>query len=270
MKQAILSALAVLLLAASVHAEVLTKEVEYHEGDTVLKGYLAYDTARDHVDGKIAHRPAVIVVPEWWGLSDYPKRRAVMLAELGYVAFAADIYGGGRSVNTPEEAGKLATQYKNDRPLLRKRIAAALDTVRKMDNVDPNRIAAIGYCFGGTTVLELARSGAKVAGVVSFHGGLDTPTPEDAKNIHAKILVLHGADDPYEPPAQVAAFLDEMRGGKVDFQFIQYSNAVHGFTNPNNKTLKLDGVGYNEEADRRSWQHMRNFFDEIFATPSTR
>jgi dienelactone hydrolase len=240
-------------------AAIETQTVEYQEGETRLVGYLAYPK---EAKGPL---PGVLVVHEWMGLNDYAKRRVEQLAELGYVAFAADIYGEGRIAAGIEEAGKLAGTYKGDRPLFRARVAAGLETLKAQALVDPARVAAIGYCFGGTAVLELARGGAEVAGVVSFHGGLDSPTPEDAKNIRAKVLVLHGADDPLVPPTEVLAFEEEMRQGGVDWQLISYGGAVHGFTNPaNGDDPRGRGVAYDAVADARSWAAMRQFFAELF------
>jgi dienelactone hydrolase len=253
--------LAATLLAAAAfgaRAQVQTRTVEYQQGDAKLEGYLAYDAAST---GK---RPGILVVHEWTGINPYTRKRVEQLASLGYVAFAADIYGKGIRPATPKEAAETAGRYKSDRPLLRARVQAALAELRKQPGVDPARIAAIGYCFGGTTVLELARSGADVRGVVSFHGGLDTPTPGDAKNIKAKVLALAGADDPFVPPAQVAAFEEEMRAAKVDWQLVKYSGAVHSFTNPGAGNDNSKGAAYNAAADRRSWAAMRAFFDELF------
>jgi dienelactone hydrolase len=245
-------------IAARAHAEVKTQTVEYKEGATVLEGYFAYD---DAFSGK---RPGIIVAHEWMGLNDYAKRRARELAQLGYVAFALDIYGKGVRAKDPKEAGALATKYKSDRALLRARALAAFDTLAKHPRVDRKKLAAIGYCFGGTTVLELARSGASLAGIVSFHGGLDTPHPEDAKNIKGRVLVLTGADDPSVPPAAVTAFEDEMRQAKVDWQLVSYGNAVHAFTNPDSGHDPSQGHAYNEKADKRSWQAMKDFFTDLF------
>ena len=205
------------------------------------------------------------MVHEWKGLNDYAKRRAEQLAELGYVAFAADIYGDGKIAVDAKEAGTLAGVYKKDRALLRVRAAAGLATLKAQPQVAPGKVAAIGYCFGGTTVLELARSGAEVAGVVSFHGGLDSPAPQDAKNIRARVLALHGADDPYVPQDQVAAFETEMREGGVDWQLLAYGGAVHGFTNPANGNDNSKGAAYNAKADQRSWLAMQQFFNELFS-----
>jgi len=258
MKHALLLCLLACLSTAA-WAAIKTETVEYRQGDTRLLGYLAYP---ENIDNP---RPGVLVVPEWRGLNDYAKRRAEQLAELGYVALAADIYGEGKVAADNQEAGKLATKFKQDRPLLRARAQAGLDTLKAQSQVAEDQVAAIGYCFGGTTVLELARSGADVEGVVSFHGGLDTPDPTDAKNIQGRVLVLHGADDPYVPPEEVAAFKEEMRQAGVDWQFVAYGNTVHSFTNPAAGSDNSSGVAYNETADRRSWLAMQRFFDEIFA-----
>ena len=258
-----LRALLLLLLSglapALVQAAIETKAVEYRQGDTRLVGYLAYPK-----DAK-GPLPGVLVVHEWMGLNDYAKRRAEQLAELGYVAFAADIYGDGKIAADAKEAKALSSLYKNDRALLRARTAAGLATLKAQPGVAQEKVAAIGYCFGGGAVLELARSGADVAGVVSFHGNLDTPAPQDAKNIHAKVLALHGADDPYVPAEQVAAFEQEMRAAGVDWQLIVYGGAVHGFTNPANGNDNSKGAAYNVAADARSWAAMRQFFAELFA-----
>lgn len=259
MKMTALVALTMLGLTGPAEAKIISKTVDYRLGDTVLEGYLAYD---DSVVGK---RPGVLVVHEWNGLGGYVKKRANRLARLGYVAFCADIYGRGIRPVTAEASAKEAAKYRGtDRTLLRARAQAGLDELRRQPVVDPDRIAAIGYCFGGTAVLELARSGADLRGVVSFHGGLDTPNPADARKIKAKILALHGADDPHVPPSQVAAFEDEMRKGGVDWQLIIYGGAVHSFTNPESGSNPSKGVAYNEKADRRSWEAMKVFFAEIF------
>jgi dienelactone hydrolase len=255
----ILSATMATICAASVHAAIQTKIVEYKQGDTLLEGFVAYD---DAIKGT---RPGVLVVHQWMGLTDYEKKRAEMLAQLGYVAFCADIYGKGVRPQNTQEAGALAGKYRNgDRQLLRARVNAGLDALRQQPLVDPKRIAAIGYCFGGTTVLELARSGAELNGVVSFHGGLDAPDPTDGKNIKCEVLVCHGADDPFSSPPDIAAFENEMRKGGVDWQFIQYGGAVHAFTQWNAGNDNSKGAAYNERADKRSWEHMKLFFAEIF------
>jgi dienelactone hydrolase len=257
MEKLIFASLA-LACAGTVRAAIHTESVEYKQGGTTLEGFVAYD---DAIKGP---RPGVLVVHQWLGLTDYEKHRAGMLAQLGYVAFCADIYGKGVRPQNSQEAGAQAGKYKSDRQLLRGRVNAALDALRRQPLVDPKRLAAIGYCFGGTTVLELARSGADIAGVVCFHGGLDSPAPADGKNIKCKVLVCHGADDPVSSPQDIAAFESEMRKGGVDWQLIKYGGAVHSFTQPMAGTDNSKGAAYNEKADQRSWEAMKQFFAEIF------
>ncbi len=251
-----LALVALSLAALPAAAAVKSAVVEYKDGEQTCEGFLAWD---DAAKGK---RPGVVVVHEWMGLGDYAKERARKLAALGYVAFAADIYGKGIRAKDAREAGELAGRYKGDLPLLRSRARAAFDTLAKDARVDPARIFAIGYCFGGTTALELARSGAPLAGVVSFHGGLSTKDPADAKNVKGRVLVLHGASDPFVPPAEVAAFQKEMNDAKVDWQMVLYAGAVHSFTNPAAGNDPSKGAAYDERADRRSWEAMKAFFAE--------
>ncbi len=250
--------LAATLIAPMAHAEIKTAAVEYRQGEALLEGFVAYDSSGPD------RRPGILVVHDWMGVDSYAKRRAEQLAALGYVAFAADIYGKGVRPKDAKEAAGLAGKYKADRALLRSRAKAGLAELARQPHVDPARLAAIGYCFGGTTALELVRSGAELAGVVSFHGGLDTPNPADAKSAKAKVLALHGADDPFVPPEQVKAFEDEMRGAGVDWQLVKYSGAVHAFTRSDTGTDNSKGAAYNERADRRSWTAMKDFFDELF------
>ena len=241
---------------------IKTETVEYKEGNTTLEGVLVYD------DSIATKRPGILIAHQWKGLTDYERKRAEMLAQLGYVAFAADIYGKGIRPADPKAAGEMAGKYKADRDLLRRRVQAGFDQLKKSRGVDTQKIGAIGYCFGGTTVLELARSGADVAGVVSFHGALATPTPEDAKNIKGKVLACHGADDPFVPPAEVGGFEEEMRKAKIDWQLIAYGNSVHSFTDWNAGNDNSKGAAYNEKADKRSWEAMKDFFNELFARPA--
>ncbi|MFN8575802.1 MAG: dienelactone hydrolase family protein [Candidatus Sericytochromatia bacterium] len=261
MKKNLLSALVLLsplFITNNAEAKLKTMNIEYKDGSQVLQGYLAYD------DSIKAKKAGVLVVHEWMGLDNYAKTRTEQLAKMGYVAFAADIYGKGVIVKTPDEAGKMAGKYKSDRNLLRSRVIAGFNTLKNNKLVNQNKIAAIGYCFGGTTVLELARSGQKLNGVVSFHGGLDSPKPEDGKNIKTKVLALHGADDPFVPQKDVEAFQNEMRLGKVDWRMVIYGDAVHGFTNPKNGNDNSKGAAYNKNADLRSFKEMQEFFAEIF------
>jgi dienelactone hydrolase len=208
----------------------------------------------------------VLVFPEWWGLNDFPKQQAENLARMGYVAFAADMYGKDVTTDSAEEATKLSTAVKSNLDLLRGRAQAAFDVLAKDPHVDRSHIAAIGYCFGGTVALELARSGADLAAVVTFHGGLATDRPQDAKNIKAKILVCTGGEDAFVPPAQVAAFEDEMKAAHVDYQVIVYGGAHHAFTNPAADSHHIPNIAYNADAARRSWAAMGTFFDEIFGS----
>jgi dienelactone hydrolase len=247
-----------LFLMPTVQGKIVTKVITYNHGDAELEGYLAWD------DSNSAKRPGILVVHEWTGLNDYAISRCLQLAEMGYVAFAVDMYGKGIRPQNTDEASKQAMIYRSDRELMRRRVTAGLEVLLNNELCDRNRVAAIGYCFGGGTVLELARSGANIAGVVSFHGNLDTPDPAIAKNIKCKILVCHGADDPYVPNDQVTKFFEEMRPAGVDCQFIAYSGAVHSFTNPASGDDPSKGVAYNESADKRSWQHMKAFFAELF------
>jgi dienelactone hydrolase len=243
--------------AVSAPAKIVTKTIEYQQGEATLEGVLVWD------DAVKTPRPGVLVVHQWLGLTDYEKHRAEMLARLGYVAFCADIYGKGLRPKDASEAGGYAGKYKADRQLLRARVNAALEELKKSNLVDPKRIAAIGYCFGGTAVLELARSGAELNGVVSFHGGLDSPAPADGKNIKCKVLALAGADDPFQKADDLTAFESEMRDAKVDWQIVFYGGAVHSFTQPDPGFVN-PGARYNEKADKRSWQAMQDFFGEIF------
>ncbi len=251
--------LALGLAVSTARADVVLKTVEYKQGDTVLEGLLAYDTAGP------AKRPGVLVVHDWYGVGAHMKQCVEQLARMGYVAFAADIYGKGVRPANAKDAGATAGPYFKDRNLLRTRVLAGFQELLKQPNVDASRIAAIGFCFGGTTVLELARSGAAVVGTVVFHGNLSTPTPADAKNIKGKVLALHGADDPFVPPEQVKAFEDEMRAGGVDWQLNIYSDAVHAFMVPDAGNDKSKGAAYNPRVERRAWKAMEDFFAEVFA-----
>ncbi|MCG3129007.1 MAG: hypothetical protein CHACPFDD_03903 [Phycisphaerae bacterium] len=249
-----------LAITPMTHAKIVTEAVPYSHGDVQLEGFIAYD---DALSGR---RPGVLIVHEWWGCNDFAKERARRLAELGYVAMALDMYGKGVITSDPAKAGELAGQFKNDAKLWTERARAGFDQLARHSRVDPQRIAAIGFCFGGSTVLRLAYSGTPLAGAVSFHGGLFPPEPDATGKIKARILILHGAADTLVPDAQVAATQDGLRASGADWQIISYGGAKHSFTNPASTGLKMDGVGYDERTDKRSWQHMRAFFDEILGS----
>ncbi|HMJ91537.1 MAG TPA: dienelactone hydrolase family protein [Candidatus Acidoferrum sp.] len=249
--------IASLIVTLALRAEVKFETIEYKAGGTTCEGMLVYD------DAISAKRPGVLIAHQWKGLTDYEKKRAEMLVKLGYVTLCADVYGKGVRADNPKDASALAAKYKADRPLLRERINAALTTLRASPRVNTSQVGAIGYCFGGTTVLELARSSAKINGVVSFHGGLGSPTPADAKNIQSRVLALHGADDPFVPQAEVEGFQKEMRDAKVDWQLVAYGNAVHSFSDWNAGSDNSKGSAYNKLADERSWEAMKTFFAEI-------
>ena len=255
----------VLFTAASLaSAEVVTRTVEYEHNGVKFQGLLATDTA---FSKEIRH-PGVLVIPEWWGLNDYARSRAKQLAAMGYVAFAADMYGGGVSTVDADKAKELAGPLYGS-PEMAARARAGLDQLIKTGLVDAGRVAAIGFCFGGSACQELAYSGAPIAGIVSFHGGLVQPAPEDLKKIRCKFLILNGGIDPTVKPEAIAAYLKALDGAHVDYQFVNYAGALHAFTNPDaTKLAEKNGmssaVGYNETAARRSWDQMRIFFDEIF------
>ena len=254
----LLAALLAPALKRGAPAKMIIDNVAYQQDDTVLQGYLAYDSALK------GSRPGVLVVHEWWGLNDYAKMRARQLAEMGYVALAADMYGDGWVTQDPQEAARRAGSLKGT-PLMRKRARAGLKALARQKLVDPKRLAAIGFCFGGTTVLELAFSGADLAGVVSFHGGLIPARPGDLKNIKAKISVLHGADDPHVQAEDIAAFQEALRQAGADWQMIYYGGAVHTFSNPGAGSDKSTGSAYDARTAHRSWQQMQLFFQEIFS-----
>lgn len=250
-------------LIVAARAEVVTKPVAYEHAGVKCLGYLAYD------DAVTAKRPGVLVVPEWWGLNDYTKSRARQLAAMGYVAFAADMYGEGVTTTDAKKAGELAGVFYG-KPVMAERARAGLDRLMQDERVDTNRVAAIGFCFGGTACQALAYSGAPVTGVVSFHGGL-IPAPVGAgATVKAKFLMLNGAADPMVTAADIAGFQTAAEREKLDYQFVNYAGALHAFSNPAATELALKNglsaaVGYRETAARRSWEQLRVFFTELFA-----
>jgi dienelactone hydrolase len=247
--------LALLFITTIGSAQVTTETVSYEHDGVELQGYLAIP------DGEV--RGAVLVVHEWWGLNDYAKRRSRMLAGLGYVAFAVDMYGGGKTTDSVEQAGQWSSAVAGDRALYRARVLAGLKAFKGTGRItDGVRVAAIGYCFGGTTVTELAYSGADLVGVVAFHGIPKPPMEDDT--IHAAFLFCHGDADPLVPDDVLNAATDGLNAKGVDWQLIRYANAKHAFSNPKADTYGLPPVGYDEKADKRSWVHMKVFFDELF------
>jgi dienelactone hydrolase len=244
----------VLLAAAPARAEVKTQTVDYKIGNADFEGYLAYDA------GKQGKQPGVVIFPAWTGISDNEREHARRLAQLGYVAFVADIYGKGVHPTPPKEAGAEAGKYMKDRNLYRAHARAGLEQLAKVPSVDTRRIAAIGYCFGGAGALELARSGAELKAVAVFHAGLTSPTPQDANNIKARVLALHGADDPLVPAADREKFEKEMRDAHVNWQLVVYGGAVHCFTDARAGSDPSHGCAYNADAEKRSWQATLDFF----------
>ena len=242
-------------------AEVQGTEVSYRAGDTVMKGYLATDPSLK------GPRPGILVVHEWWGHNDYARKRARMLAELGYTALAVDMYGNGKQANHPEDAGKFSGELRKNMPVAKARFLAALKLLQSQPGVQADKIAAIGYCFGGGVVLEMARRGVDLAGVASFHGSLGTSQPAQQGEMKAKVLVMNGDDDPFVKPEQISAFKQEMQAAGADFEFIGYPGAKHSFTNPDADSFgqKFNlPLAYNAEADRASWSKMQDFFKRIF------
>ncbi|MFO7603567.1 MAG: dienelactone hydrolase family protein [Gammaproteobacteria bacterium] len=249
------------LLAGGAHAAVKTQDVEYRSGDTVMKGYVAWD---DAIAGK---RPAVLVVHEWWGHNDYARQRARMLAELGYVALSVDMYGDGKTAAHPQDAGAFSSAVMQDLPVAQKRFEAAMAVLKARDDVDSDNIAAIGYCFGGGVVLAMARRGVDLKGVVSFHGSLGAGAPAQKGTVKASVRVYNGADDPFVKAESIKEFKREMTAADVDYQFVNLPGAKHSFTNPGadalGKKFELP-LAYDKTADDTSWQGMQDFFKKIF------
>jgi dienelactone hydrolase len=246
----------VLFAESTLLAAVQTKEIKYKVGDVECVGMLAWD---DAVAGK---RPGVLVFHEWWGINDYAKSRTEQLAKLGYIAFAADLYGGGKVAEHPEDAGKMATTLRQSQSLWQQRATAALDILKSQSDCDAEKLAAIGYCFGGSTALQLAYSGADLKSVVTFHAALPTPSAEDAKKIKPSIVVCHGADDKFISSDDINKFSSALGTAGVDYEIDAYGGAVHGFSVPDADKRNMPGLKYNPLADARSWARMQRAFAE--------
>lgn len=249
-----------MVMVVAAKGGIVGKEVVYEQGGVELEGYHSYD------DGKEGRRPGILIVHQWAGLSDYEKMRAEKLVELGYNVFAVDIYGKGVRPQPPQEAGEVAGKYKADRTMYRERLMAGLEILKNDARTEPGKIAAIGYCFGGTGVLELARAGSDLAGVVSFHGGLGAGEGMAAEKgvVKARVIAFHGALDPHVPPAEVSEFREEMTDAEADWQLVMFGGAVHSFTQKSAGDDASDGTAYDEKADNRSWEYMKVFLDEVF------
>ena len=249
---------AVLLTLSAGSATVKTREIEYRQGETVLQGFIAWD---DAAPGK---RPGVLVVHEWWGHNEHARNQARRLAEAGYVGFALDMYGKGKVTTHPQDAQAFVSEVTKDPAVLAARFNAALEQLKRDPHVDTGRIAAIGYCFGGAVVLDMARAGAPLAAVATFHGALATKTPAQPGKIKARILVLAGGADPFVPPEQIEGFKREMQAAGARFEVIVYPGAKHGFTNPNAGQYGMPQLAYDAQADRESWAAMLKLFKEVF------
>jgi dienelactone hydrolase len=250
-----------ILFSPAIWAALHEQSVDYEAGGTPLKGYLVWD------DTKGAKQPGVLVVHEWWGLNDYARQRARHLAEMGYTAFAVDMYGDGKSTEHAGEAAAFMNSVLEHAGVMQQRFAAARDYLMQQPGVDATKIAAIGYCFGGATVLNMARRGVDLAGVVSFHGNLASKSPTKRGVVKARILVLNGADDRFVSSDSIAAFEQEMQQAGVNYQLVSYPGAKHGFTNPDADRLGKASnmpLAYNAEADRLSWLAMQQFLSEVF------
>lgn len=258
MTKFVVSSALMVLAVSSVSAEVKTKKVEYKHGDKTFIGHLAWD---DAVQGK---RPGILVVHEWWGLNEHAKERAEMLAKLGYVALACDMYGDGKTADHPEDAGKMAGEVRKNVMEWQARASAALKVLSDCEYCDSERLAAMGFCFGGSTALQLGASGAKLKAIVTFHAGLPPFKAEDAKHITGKVLICNGKDDTFVTAASIKAFKDALAAAKVPLQFEDYPGTVHSFTAKDADKLKIPGMAYNKEADEKSWASMKALFEEVF------
>ncbi|OGW39310.1 MAG: dienelactone hydrolase [Nitrospirae bacterium GWD2_57_9] len=265
MRRLFLFTIGVFVIAAAgiqpAYGKVVGKIVEYIVQGTTMKAYLTYDEA---IQGK---RPGILVVHEWWGLNDYARKRADMLAQLGYTALAVDMYGEGKTASHPDDAGKFSSELMKNFPVAKARFLAAEELLKKQPTVDPGQIGAVGYCFGGGIVLNMAAQGEDLKGIVSFHGSLTLVQQPKPGQVKAKILVLHGGSDKYAVPGQVEKFKNELKAAGADIRFVVYPDAMHAFTNPeateSGKKFNMP-IAYNEKADKASWEEMQGFFKQIF------
>lgn len=258
-----LSLMFLTLYSLSSFSAVQSAPYEYKHGDKIMQGFLAFDS---NVKGL---RPGILITPDWMGPTSFTENKAVQLAKMGYVALVVDIYGKGIRPKTTEEAGKLATELKNNRILFQDRMRAAYNELYKNPNVDKGHLLAMGYCVGGTGALELARTGVALEGVVSFHGGLSNPTPNNANNIRGKVLILHGADDPFVSKEEVEHFRTEMKKAEKTFELVSFPGAVHAFAVPTAGSDNKKGAAYNKKADQDSWLAFEKFLNS-FKTPHSK
>ena len=247
-----------IMISSGVSAKIVSETIEYKDGDVPLKGEIYYD---DAIEGK---RPGVLVVHEWWGLNDYARKRAEMLAAMGYVAFAADMYGDNKVTTHAKDAKGWMQQITSNVGAWQNRANLGLEVLKNHKLTDNDKTAAIGYCFGGATVMQMAYAGSDVNGVVSFHGSLPPASESQAKSVKTRIMVAHGNADPFVPAEKVSAFRSALDNAGVGYEFNGYDGAKHAFTNPGAGEYGMDALAYNEQADQRSWQAMQDFFAEIF------
>jgi dienelactone hydrolase len=255
MSRLVVFAVCLMMTASLAQAAVQTKVVKYKHGTQECLGYFAWDDAKE---GK---RPGVLVVHEWWGLDDYAKGRAKQLAALGYAAFCADLYGDGKVVEHPKDAGEMSAKIRMNVDDWRKRAHEALEALKAQQQCDPVQLAAIGYCFGGSTCLELAYSGADLKAVATFHAGLPAPTADEARQIKARLLICHGADDKFISDDAIKAFRSALDAAKVKYEFIAYPGAVHSFTVPDAERHGNPGLKYQKAADEASWKKLQELLE---------
>jgi dienelactone hydrolase len=239
-------------------SDVNTREVEYRAGETVLQGLIAWD------DAVAEKRPGVLVVHEWWGHNEYARSVAKRLAAAGYVGFALDMYGKGRLAEHPQDAQAMVAEVTKDPAVIGARFRAALDQLKQDPHVDPERVGAIGFCFGGSVVLAMARAGVDLDAAVSFHGGLAASRPTEPGPVRARVLVLTGGADPFVPPEQVAAFEQEMKAAGATFEVVTYPGAKHSFTNPTADSRGMEALAYDADAAAKSWAAMLELFEAVW------